>query len=175
MSDAPREFCISGYIDDDAAALIIGQLQEAHLDSDAADWFIVLSSPGGEIEAGTAVYEVIKAYSQRSHGTHVVTMFIVGQCCSMATLIAQAGDYRITTRLTQWMFHDLQVGCSTGESMTNVKSSIASLDEWSVAADEEMLSRTNMNLVDYSSEISKGDWYVRGGELLTLGFVDEIR
>lgn len=68
---------------------------------------ILLNSPGGDVEQGFAIYDVIRALP------NLVTITAVGGCHSMAAAILQAADTRLITKHASLLIHD---GTSAVES-----------------------------------------------------------
>jgi ATP-dependent Clp protease protease subunit len=69
---------------------------------------IYLNSEGGDWEHGIAIYDVISALP------HEVSIRVVGQAMSMASIILQAGDVREATRHSTIMIHDGTNSSETG-------------------------------------------------------------
>lgn len=172
-NDEVRKFYLGGYIDNDTAEVIITNLIEADTEDPTAFWEIFMNSEGGDIEPGSAIYDVIRGFSERGNGAHYITMYMVGQCCSMATLISQAADWRVTTPLTQWMFHDLTTEM-IGKTTRTIREECTMMDAWADLADSLMLERTELTMEKFRTFIDGHDWWVRGEALLSFGFVDEI-
>lgn len=168
-----RQFHLTGYIDVDKASEFTTDLQLADESDPDAFWKIIIHSDGGDIEAGSAVYDLLRNYSERGDGTHYITTHMLGQCCSMATLVSQAGDWRTTTNLTFWMFHDLTT-CMTDRTTKDIREQCDMYDEWAEEADRLMLERTNLSFEAFRENVDGRDWWLRGKVLQELGFVDEI-
>jgi len=75
-------------------------LEELRSEDDEEDLIkIVLSSTGGDLYLGFAVYDAIKACKSP------VEIRAIGNCMSAATLVLQAGDYRYCYPNTTFMIH----------------------------------------------------------------------
>ena len=61
---------------------------------------VIINSPGGSVTEGVAIYEALKAHSAK------VDVKIVGECCSIATVIAMAGDTIQMANTALFMIHD---------------------------------------------------------------------
>lgn len=165
---------IGGEIDDDMAGALIIQMAEFHDADPTAFWDVVINCTGGTTEAGSAVAMQIRSYSEGHGGTHHVTTIATGQCCSMATLIAAVGDWRVTDSLCVWIFHEPITGVFEA-NLTNITDDLKMLHQWNDAADKLLLERTNMTLQQYQRKIKGRNWFAMSEELLELGFVDEVR
>lgn len=60
-----------------------------------------INSPGGSVSDGFAIIDAIKGIS-----SPVITM-ITGQACSMAGLISVCSEYKLMTKNSVWMAHDM--------------------------------------------------------------------
>lgn len=167
------QFTLSGYLDDEAAGIFIEQLQVADMADPTSLWFILLNSEGGDIEAGSAIYDAVRLYSRRGSGTHEVTICAVGQCCSMATLVIQAADLRQTTELTTWMFHDLSTNFEEKRT-ADIRDELTRLERWSDLADTKTVERSSITLIEYRSLISERNWWMSGKSAVDAGFADEL-
>lgn len=65
---------------------------------DAID--VIINSPGGSVTEGVAIYEALKAHPAP------VNVKIIGECCSIATVIAMAGDTIQMANTGLFMIHD---------------------------------------------------------------------
>lgn len=76
---------LNGPVDDYSANLIVAQL--LHLESNDADKDIhfYINSPGGLVTAGMAIYDTMQFIKP------AVCTYVIGQACSMGSLLAQSG------------------------------------------------------------------------------------
>lgn len=80
-----RVILLEGEVHDQMANLIVGQL--LFLESEDADRDITMfiNSPGGSVTAGMAIYDTMQFIKPN------VSTYVMGQACSMGSLLAQAG------------------------------------------------------------------------------------
>jgi ATP-dependent Clp protease protease subunit len=80
-----RVILLEGEVHDQMANLIVGQL--LFLESEDADRDITMfiNSPGGSVTAGMAIYDTMQFIKP------AVSTYVMGQACSMGSLLAQAG------------------------------------------------------------------------------------
>ena len=96
---------------------------------------ILLNSPGGNVQAGMGIYDLIKAHK----GT--TTIRVIGEACSMACVILQAGDIRQAMPNSVLMHH---VGTFGMEGHAkNMKHYAAFYKKQSERIDSIMLQRVN--------------------------------
>lgn len=89
---------IVGDLNEEALALFVEALHKA--DSGRGPIIVQISSAGGIVGVGTAMYELLRTT------TNQVITIGAGEVCSMAVLVLMAGDYRILTRGTTVLLHD---------------------------------------------------------------------
>lgn len=76
---------INGSIHTEMAHVICAQLLHLESEDSDKDIFVYINSPGGEVSAGLAIYDVMQFIKP-----DVVT-YVMGQACSMGSFLAQAG------------------------------------------------------------------------------------
>ena len=105
-----RIVMLIGPIEDDLASLVCAQL--LHLQSKSVEPIsIYINSPGGNITAGFAVYDVMRIVSK----TLDVHTICFGQACSAASMLLCAGDLRSATKNSRIMIHQ-PVGSMNGQA-----------------------------------------------------------
>lgn len=67
--------------------------------ADEKDITVRISSYGGDVDQGETIYNILKASGKK------IRVEIVGQCYSIATVIAMAGDEIYTAKNSRWMVH----------------------------------------------------------------------
>lgn len=97
---------ISGEIDEEQARTLMESLHYIHDDSPTAPIEVIISSRGGTVSDGTAVYSTLAAMSERKGGSHHITTVVRGLCGSIATLVYQAGDVRTGGKADMFIFHE---------------------------------------------------------------------
>jgi len=78
-------------------------LQEMLLKKDAdkkKEIFVYINSRGGELEAGYAIYDMLKLSGRK------VTTCGIGEICSCAIILFLAGEERYATERTKFMIHE---------------------------------------------------------------------
>ncbi|ABE67673.1 ClpP-like protease [Mycobacterium phage Wildcat] len=170
------QLIVSGELNAESVDFYLATLFEWDQEDPEATWKILINCPGGETESGTALYEELCAYSRRGGGTHEIVTVAAGQCASMATLLMQAGDWRVSGEATTWLFHMPETG--VGETMQTMADAAADLDhlkKWMKITDAMLLERTNLTPDCYYKQITGGMWLLTGHAAKTYGFVDEVR
>lgn len=80
-----RVILLEGEVHDQMANLIVAQLLFLESENPDKDISLYINSPGGSVTAGMAIYDAMQFIQPD------VTTIVMGQACSMGSLLAQAG------------------------------------------------------------------------------------
>ena len=80
-----RVILLEGEVHDQMANLIVAQLLYLESEAPEQDIFMYINSPGGSVTAGMAIYDAMQFIRPD------VQAIVMGQACSMGSLLAQAG------------------------------------------------------------------------------------
>jgi len=80
-----RIVLLNGPVHDDAAASIVAQFLHLESSDSEKDIHFYINSPGGVVTAGMAIYDVMQFVKPD------VATYVMGQACSMGSLLAQSG------------------------------------------------------------------------------------
>jgi ATP-dependent Clp protease protease subunit len=80
-----RLILLEGEVHDQMANLIVAQLLYLESENPEKDISLYINSPGGSVTAGMAIYDAMQFIQPD------VTTIVMGQACSMGSLLAQAG------------------------------------------------------------------------------------
>ena len=80
-----RVIMLDTEVSEHSASLIVAQLLFLEADNPDKDISLYINSPGGSVTAGMAIYDTMQFIKP---GVHTIVM---GQACSMGSLLAQAG------------------------------------------------------------------------------------
>lgn len=80
-----RIILLEGEVHDQMANLIVGQLLFLESEDASRDITMFINSPGGVVTAGMAIYDTMQFIKPD------VSTYVMGQACSMGSLLAQAG------------------------------------------------------------------------------------
>jgi ATP-dependent Clp protease protease subunit len=80
-----RVILLEGEVHDQMANLIVGQLLFLESEDSGRDITMFINSPGGSVTAGMAIYDTMQFIKPD------VSTYVMGQACSMGSLLAQAG------------------------------------------------------------------------------------
>lgn len=80
-----RVILLEGEVHDQMANLIVAQLLFLESEDENKDIHLYINSPGGSVTAGMAIYDTMQFIKPD------VSTIVMGQACSMGSLLAQAG------------------------------------------------------------------------------------
>ena len=80
-----RVILLEGEVHDQMANLIVAQLLYLESENPEQDIYMYINSPGGSVTAGMAIYDTMQFIRPD------VQTIVMGQACSMGSLLAQAG------------------------------------------------------------------------------------
>ena len=80
-----RIIMLNGPVEDHMATLIVSQLLFLESDDTSKDISLFINSPGGVVTAGMSIYDTMQFIKPD------VATYVMGQACSMGSLLAQAG------------------------------------------------------------------------------------
>jgi len=81
-----RVILLEGEVHDQMANLIVAQLLFLESEDSSKDVQLYINSPGGSVTAGLAIYDTMQFIKPD------VSTIVMGQACSMGSLLAQAGS-----------------------------------------------------------------------------------
>ena len=80
-----RIIMLNGPVEDHMASLVVAQLLFLESENPDKDISLFINSPGGVVTAGMSIYDTMQFIKPD------VATFVMGQACSMGSLLAQAG------------------------------------------------------------------------------------
>jgi ATP-dependent Clp protease protease subunit len=81
-----RVILLEGEVHDQMANLLVAQLLYLESEDPSADISVYINSPGGSVTAGMAIYDTLQFIKPE------ISTIVMGQACSMGSLLAQAGS-----------------------------------------------------------------------------------
>lgn len=158
-----RKIIMTGEINDKTASNFSTIFKQ--FDEKPCEIQIFMNSPGGDVDAGVGMYELIRTSS------NPVTTVGVGLVGSMAVLLFEAGDLRLVTEGTTFLLHDGSVAARG--TLLDVKSHL-----------EEMLKNHNWYAQQIAFrakipikrvlQLTTKETYLDAKQALNLKLVDEI-
>lgn len=156
-------------VNEHSASLIVAQLLFLESEDPDSDILFYINSPGGAVTAGMAIYDTMQFIKPD------VSTIVMGQACSMGSLLAQAGTpgKRLILPNARHMIHQPSGGAS-GQA-TDIQ----------IQAKEILKMKNNLTMI-YVKHNSKGklfselledmerDYFMSAQEAIAYGLVDSI-
>lgn len=127
---------------------------------------VYINSYGGEVAEGLAIYNALKRHKAK------VTTYVDGFACSIASVIAMAGDVRVMYKSSLLMIHNAWTTASGNAN--DMRKMADDLDKITKASIEAYLSVVNISEDEVKSLLDNESW-LEPAEALEKGFITEIR
>lgn len=164
---ASREIEITGAIDAGSVSTAIRCLLHLQKEDQQLPITLYINSPGGEVQSGLALYDVMQAVSCPIHTV------CLGMAASMAALLFIAGDQREMLPHSRAMIHDPLIGGGIGGSALSVKARADDLMRIRDITAQVISQHTGMNLEEVF-ELTAKDTYFEAEEAIANGMADRI-
>lgn len=134
---------------------------------------LYINSPGGDVDAGYAIYDIL-----RLSGRKIIT-YAVSEVFSCAIILYLAGDERYASNYSNFMVHEPYDEYDKDASITT-KEYTKSLKELQVTTDDyfKLISKhttlTPTKIKNYVKRAEDGEWYFKTAMAKKLGFVTKI-
>lgn len=132
---------------------------------------ILLSSPGGSVLAGFALYDYINAL--KDEGGHKVTIQVVGYAMSMAVTVLQAASERIISPNAFLLIHETS-GDNGTMTFSQAKENLKHAEKMQDKMFGALANASNMTVRQLKAKANKSDWLIDSEEALKHGLVDRI-
>jgi len=164
-----RVILLEGEVHDQMANLIVAQLLYLESEDESKDIYLYINSPGGSVTAGMAIYDTMQFVKP-----DIITI-VMGQACSMGSLLAQAGAKGKRKMLphARHMIHQPSGGArgQATDMEIQVKEILAmkkSLTQ--IYVDHNSVGKTFEEL----SKDMERDYFMSAQEALEYGLIDEV-
>lgn len=164
---AAREIEITGAIDAGSVSTAIRCLLHLQKEDQQLPITLYINSPGGEVQSGLALYDVMQAVSCPIHTV------CLGMAASMAALLFIAGGQREMLPHSRVMIHDPLIGGGIGGSALSVKARADDLMRIRDITAQVISQHTGMNL-EGVFELTAKDTYFEAEEAIANGMADRI-
>ena len=125
---------------------------------DAKEIAIYINSAGGSVTEGTAIYNQLKRHSAHK------TVYVDGFACSIASVIAMAGDTVIMPRNTMMMIHNMSMGIyGNAAELRKAADDLDAINEAGMAAYLQKL-----------KEMYDAETWLTAAQCMELGLADEF-
>ena len=164
-----RIILLEGEVHDQMANLIVAQLLFLESENPEKDINLFINSPGGSVTAGMAIYDAIQFIQPD------VSTIVMGQACSMGSLLAQSGakGKRLMLPNARHMIHQPSGG-ARGQA-TDMEIQVREILEMKKNLTNIYVKHNSMNKT--FEELSKDmerDYFMSATQSLQYGLIDKI-
>lgn len=148
------------------------ELEDNEMEDEYKDYtrdpiYLHIMTPGGCVQSGLALYDTIRQLK-----TPVFTI-VKGQASSMGLIISLAGDYRLATENSFFMWHDISYGIYG--SVQTMNENLDFTKRLRDKVNKIMLDRTLIDEVDlFDVYLKKCDWYMDVDEAKQFRIIHEV-
>ena len=153
-----------GWWDTVDAKAVQAELQEYGNDIDTIN--VRIHSPGGSISEGCAIYNALKHHPAKK------IVYIEGECSSIATVVAMAGDEIVMSPVSRMMIHDPLVMYISGGS-EKLRAQADTLDKLKEVIINAYVTKSKLSREVISDLMSK-ETHMTAEEALEKGFITKI-
>lgn len=164
---AARELELTGAISSESVSCAVRSLLHLQKQDAHSPITLFINSPGGEVQSGLALYDVMQAISCP------VRTVCLGMAASMAALLFIAGSTREMLPHSRVMIHDPLIGGGIGGSALSVKARADDLMRIRDVTAQVIAQHTQMSL-EKVFELTAKDTYFEAEEAVTAGLADRI-
>lgn len=162
-----RQLELMTSVNAESCAVIIRDLLYLQCEDPTAPITLYINSPGGEVQSGLALYDVMQAVSCP------IRTVCLGMAASMAALLFIAGDDREILPHSRVMIHDPLISAGAGGNALSVK---ARADDLMRIRDitAGVIARHSGMSIDRVFELTATDTYFEAEEAVEAGLADRI-
>ena len=162
-----RELELMTSVDVESCAVVIRGLLHLQRQNPTAPITLYINSPGGEVQSGLALYDVMQAVSCP------IRTVCLGMAASMGALLFIAGDEREILPHSRVMIHDPLIGVGAGGSALSVK---ARADDLMRIRDitAGVIARHSGMSIERVFELTASDTYFEAEEAVEAGLADRV-
>jgi len=162
-----REIECVGEINAESVYSLIRQLRYLYWEDSDKEITLYINSPGGEVDSGLALYDVMKAISCP------VRTVCLGTAASMGAILFAAGDRRDILPHGKVMIHDPLISGGVGGSALHLQNISKGLMKTRETVCRILAQQTGRSLKEIYSKTAK-DTYFSAEEAVSFGIADRI-
>jgi len=162
-----RIIMLSGVVEENMANIITAQLLFLESQDPEADITLYINSPGGSVTAGMSIYDTMNFVKCE------VSTVVMGQACSMGSLLASAGakDKRFILPNSRHMIHQ-PLGGASGQA-TDVEIQAKELLRWKKVLTDIYVKTTGKDYATLEGDMER-DNFMTAEEAVAYGLADKI-
>ncbi len=160
---------LTGEVTDDMANDFVSEL--LYLTEKGKQVDIYINSPGGSVNAGLVIYDVIQACNKKIE----INLYCIGMAASMGAVILAGGlkGHRFILPHSKVMIHEPLISGGMGGSATSIKKTADSILE-TKAITNGILAKHTGKTMEEIDEATSFDNFMNAEEAVEFGLVDEI-
>lgn len=163
-----RKVFIEGEIDAETACEFVKKIMLLTEEDPASEIDVLINSPGGEINSGLAIYDVIQSSKTP------IRIFCIGRAYSMAAVLFASGNHgRYMLPHSELMLHEPLLGSHVRGNSSSIKSISDSLISTKLKLNR-ILSRHTGKSEEEIEKASSFDHYFDPEESIEFGLCDQI-
>ena len=158
---------LNGQVDDHSANVVVAQMLFLESEATSKDIKLYINSPGGVITSGMSIYDTMQ-YVKCD-----IRTIVMGQACSMASLLASAGTpgTRMMLPHARHMIHQ-PLGGASGQA-TDVQIQANELLRWQKELKEIYVKTTGKTFEQLAADMER-DKFMTSKESVEYGLADEV-
>jgi len=162
-----RIIMLSGVVEENMANIITAQLLFLESQSPDTDITLYINSPGGSVTAGMSIYDTMNFVKCD------ISTVVMGQACSMGSLLASAGtkNKRFILPNSRHMIHQ-PLGGASGQA-TDVEIQAKELLRWKKVLTEIYVKTTGKDYATLERDMER-DNFMTAEEAVAYGLADKI-
>lgn len=160
---------IENEITSESADAIKKQIMYLVSESEDKPIYIHINSPGGDINAGLVLYDIIQDYADR------IYIVCTGRACSMAAILLACGmaGHRFMLQSSEAMVHEPLISNQISGNCSSIKATSMRLVNIKEKLNKILAKHTGKSLQEID-EATSFDNYLNSQEAVQLGLVDKI-
>ncbi len=165
-----RKLFLTGEVTDEMANSFVSELLFLAQSNEPID--IYINSPGGLVEAGLVIYDVIQACNKKVP----INMYCIGLAASMGAVILAGGQKgrRFILPHSKCMIHEPLIAGGMGGSATSIKKTAESILETKAITNGILAKHTGKSIEEIDKATSF-DNFLNAEEAVKFGLCDEVR
>ena len=165
-----RKVFLTGDVNDSMANEFTAKMIQLVENSDPID--IILNSPGGSVNAGLVIYDLL----QELDGKIPVNIYCTGMAASMGAVLLAGGQKgrRFILPHSKCMIHEPLIQGGVGGSASSIKKTAESILE-TRSVTNGILAKHTGKTIEEIDEATSFDNYMNAEEAIRFGLCDEIR
>jgi len=160
---------LNGAVDDYSANVIVAQFLHLESSDSEKDIHFYINSPGGVVTAGMSIYDTMQFIKPD------ICTYVMGQACSMGSLLAQAGTSgkRYMLPNARHMIHQPSGGA--GGQATDMEIQVAEILKMKKSLTELYVKHNSKGKTfeEFAKDMER-DKFMSAEEALTYGLIDKI-